>query len=121
MKRFYNTINNQFTGIMEKVNEKLFIYDKTKKQLLQIRWINSLSQKMNAILFKNIGYSSNRMMNILGRFTFNNKPIKMVMIEYDKYNNDNTDEEDDDNDLLIVDNDEEEDKTYFLIGTKKSK
>ena len=49
---FYNTINNQFTAIMEKVNENLFIYDKTKKELLQIRWFNSLSYKMNAILFK---------------------------------------------------------------------
>ena len=108
---FYNTINNQFTEIMKKVDENLFIYDKTKKQLLQIRWINSLSQKMNAILFKNIGYSSNRMINILGRFTFNNKPIKMVMIEYDKYNhNDNTDEDDVDNDLIIEDNEGEEDK-----------
>ena len=76
-------INNQFTAIMEKVNEILFIYDRTKKHLLQIRWFNSLSYKMNAVLFKQVGYSSNRLINILGRFTFNNKPIKLIMSEYD--------------------------------------
>ena len=67
---------------------------------------------MNAILFKKIGYSSNRLINILGRFTFNNKPIKIIMIEYDINNvNENTDEEnDDDNEKeLIIDEDNNED------------
>ena len=94
-----------------------------QKQLLQIRWFNSLSYKMNAILFKNIGYSSNKMVNILGRFTFNNKPIKIVMIEYDKnIKKENTDEENDDNDneneLIIVD--DEEDETHKKISLDKN-
>ena len=50
---------------MNEVNENLYIYDKAKKQLLQIRWMNSLSEKMNAILYKNVGYSSNRMIGFL--------------------------------------------------------
>ena len=35
---FYNTINNQCSAMMDKVNENLVMYDKTKKQLLQIIW-----------------------------------------------------------------------------------
>ena len=81
---FYNTINNQFYEIMNEVKENLFVYDKTKKQLLQIRWYNSRSEKMNGILYKNIGYSSNRMIEILSKYSFNNLPIKIIMIEYDK-------------------------------------
>ena len=107
---FYNTINNQFYEIMNEVNENLFVYDKTKKQLLQIRWYNSKSDKMNGILYKNIGYSSNRMIEIVSKYSFNNLPIKIVMIEYDKNNvNNSTDEEDDEKELIIVD-EEDDDK-----------
>ena len=30
---FYNTINNQFAAITDEVNENLFIYDKTNKNI----------------------------------------------------------------------------------------
>ena len=50
-----DTINNQFYEIMNEVNENLYVYGKTNKQLLQVRWFNSLSAKMNAILYKNVG------------------------------------------------------------------
>ena len=121
---FYNSINNQFTAIMDEVREILFTYDKTKqKHLFQIRWFNSLSHKMNAVLFKNVGYSSNRMINIMGRCTFNNNPIKVVMVECDENHiNESTDGEDDnENELSIIDNDydEADDKIYHLIKTKR--
>ena len=65
---------------------------------------------MNSILFRNVGYWSNRMINMMGRFTCNDKPIKKVMVEYDKnIINENTDEEDDNaNELSIIDNDDDE-------------
>ena len=63
---------------------------------------------MNGVLFKNVGYSSTRMINILGRFTFNNIPIKSVMIESDKHNNNENTDEDDENDLTIIDNDDDD-------------
>lgn len=112
---FYNTINNQFKAIMDQVSENLFVFDKTKKQLLQVRWYNKLSNKMNGIIHKKIGYFSNRLINILGRFTFNDKPIKIVMIEYDKANEmTDTDENEnnDSNELYILDdeNDENDEK-----------
>ena len=108
---------------MDEVKENLFIYDKTKKHLFQVRWFNSLSHKMNAILFKNVGYSSARIINILGRFTFNNKPIKIVMVEYDKNNIiDNTDDDDNNElDLSVIDDDEAEDKQTTFDKNQKNK
>ena len=59
---------------------------------------------------QDVGYSSNRMTNIMGRFTFNNKPIKIVMVEYYKNNiNENPDEDDANaNEVSIIDNDDDE-------------
>ena len=65
---------------------------------------------MNGVLFKSIGYSSHRMVYLLGRFTFNNIPIKIIMIEYDKNNNNEKTDEEDENDLTIIENDEVDDK-----------
>ena len=56
--------------------KKIYTYDKAKQQLLQIRWINSLGEQMNAILYKNVGYSSNRMIEVLGKYSFCNIPVK---------------------------------------------
>ena len=114
---FYNSINNQFKGIMEQVSENLIIYDKTRKHLLLVRWFNSLSGKMNGIIFKNISCLSNRIINIIGKMTFNNIPIRLIIIEYeDKRKNKKEDEkepeEDDEEDNgELVELDKEEDKT----------
>lgn len=137
---FYNSINNQFMAIMEKVSENLIIYDKTKKHLLLVRWFNGLSLKMNGIIFKNISCLSNRIINIIGKMTFNNVPIRLIMIEYeDKRKNKKDDEkeqdEDDEDNGELIEIDKEEDKadeidrkqlikinvrTYIKIGYDKS-
>ena len=114
---FYNPIKNQFTAIMECINETLIIYDNAKKQLLMVRWFNGLSYKMNGILFKNVSCLSNRMIYILGKMTFNNIPIRIIMIDYEtdkktKEDDDDNDDDNDDNDeeLFIIDNEEKIDK-----------
>ena len=47
---FYITINNNVYEIMNEFKENVYVYDKTTK-IFQIRWINPLSENMNAILY----------------------------------------------------------------------
>jgi len=112
---FYNSINNQFTAIMTCIYENLIIYDKTKKHLLLVRWFNGLSMKMNGILFKKISCISNRIINIIGKMTFNNIPIRIITIEYEdkrtnkeKENDEKDDEENDEEDGELIEIDKEE-------------
>ena len=49
---FYNSINNQFSAIMNCIYEHLIMYDKTSTHLLFVRCFNGLSMEMNSILLK---------------------------------------------------------------------
>jgi len=101
---FYNSIKNQFTAVMNNIYENLIIYDKTRKHLLLVRWFNSLSIKMNGVSFKHVSCISNKSINIIGKMTFNNVPIRIITIEYDDKRtntNDDEDDEDDNTDELI--------------------
>jgi hypothetical protein len=115
---FYNSINNQFTAIMTCIYENLIIYDKTRKHLLLVRWFNSLSLKMNGILFKKISCISNRIINIIGKMTFNNVPIRIITIEYEDKRT-NQEKEKDDEEKDDEENDEEENGELIEIDKEE--
>jgi len=94
---FQNSINNQFTAILDKIFENHFIYDKTKKQVLLVRWLNSLSCKLNSISF-NMLYLSNWTISKIGNITFNDIPIRMSLIQYEDRRKPTDDEKYDDDD-----------------------
>jgi len=85
-----------------------------------VRWFNGLSLKMNGIIFKNIPCLSNRIINIIGKMTFNNVPIRLIMIEYEdkrknkKDDEKEQDEEDEEDNGELVELDKEEEKTNEL-------
>ena len=93
---------------MNEVKDSLYIYDRATKQLLQTRWIDPLSGNINAELQKHVGYSSPRIIEILGTYLFWNIPSKIIMVDYDTIN-DNTDDHTNDgnNELSIVDDDDD--------------